>query len=145
MTIDDALRDFMSSTMDTYLTRVQSAYPPTHLDTADVFNGVGGRALLHLRWVGLLAVPLFVPRYRPCNPPPPPSYHHHHHDCHHHTTTTTAAAPSPPPSQHHHPTTTTTNLTGCSRVSPSARTILSSHPSISKLLYKTSHQSKLRM
>mmetsp|Transcript_90085 Transcript_90085/g.257602 ORF Transcript_90085/g.257602 Transcript_90085/m.257602 type:complete len:471 (+) Transcript_90085:114-1526(+) len=49
MSLDADLEAFMSSTLSTYLSRVESFYPPSKVDTADVFNGVGGRAFLHLR------------------------------------------------------------------------------------------------
>jgi hypothetical protein len=47
--ISSELRDFMATQYDIYLNKVTNQYPPTNVDTYDVFQGVGGRAFMQLR------------------------------------------------------------------------------------------------
>ena len=47
--IEADLREFMNQSLYTYLGLMVDAFPPSSFDTADVFNGVAGRALVALR------------------------------------------------------------------------------------------------
>lgn len=47
--ISPELRSFMTSQNEIYLNKVTMKYPPSTVDSYDVFQGVGGRAFMHLR------------------------------------------------------------------------------------------------
>ena len=49
LAVEPALVEFMNATLATYLELVATNYPPSRFDSADVFGGVGGRAVLYLR------------------------------------------------------------------------------------------------
>lgn len=51
LVVESDLAAWMSSSVDTYLAKIQSMYPPDSSlsDSPEVFNGVGGRALIYLR------------------------------------------------------------------------------------------------
>lgn len=49
LVIDSEMSEFMTSTMDEFLDMVAEVFPPTRVDSPDVFNGVAGRALIFLR------------------------------------------------------------------------------------------------
>lgn len=49
LVVDDALRKFMENQTALYLDQIESNRPPSHFDSANVFEGLAGRAFLYLR------------------------------------------------------------------------------------------------
>jgi hypothetical protein len=49
VTVSPELQKFMATNLPLYLDKITDEYPPTRVDTADIFSGVGGRAFLFLR------------------------------------------------------------------------------------------------
>jgi len=49
VSVTPELSTFMETQLQIYLDKINTAMPPSSFDTADIFNGVGGRAYIYLR------------------------------------------------------------------------------------------------